>query len=87
MMRITSWTTSSSFIIVIFSKIDLYNVSLYDYSFIKEIIIILKGFVILPVPLMTQVQMQVLDLPEICLVRLVDLLDNKEEVSLYQFPF
>lgn len=87
MMRITSWTTSSSFIIVIFSKIDLYSVSLYDYSFIKEIIIILKGFVILPVPLMTQVQMQVLDLPEICLVRLVDLLDNKEEVSLYQFPF
>lgn len=87
MMRITSWTTSSSFIIVIFSKIDLYNVSLHDYSFIKEIIIILKGFVILPVPLMTQVQMQVLDLPEICLVRLVDLLDNKEEVSLYQFPF
>lgn len=87
MMRITSWTTSSSFIIVIFSKIDLYSVSLHDYSFIKEIIIILKGFVILPVPLMTQVQMQVLDLPEICLVRLVDLLDNKEEVSLYQFPF
>lgn len=87
MMWITSWTTSSSFIIVIFSKIDLYSVSLHDYSFIKEIIIILKGFVILPVPLMTQVQMQVLDLPEICLVRLVDLLDNKEEVSLYQFPF
>lgn len=42
--------------------------------------------VTLPVPLTTQVQMQVLDWPEICLVRLADLFGNTEEAFLCRFP-